>query len=311
MLLGLLIDLGLMSKWIGPHVSAAGGVYNAPRNAREIGATAIGMFTKNQMQWKARQYTDELIQRFAREMEAGGFKAAQVLPHSAYLINLGSPNHDTRRKSLEAITDELSRCEQLGLRYLNFHPGSSKGEIDHSECMRLIADGMKHALANTESAFLVLENTAGTGSTKGRSVEELAEIMGLLPSTDRVGICIDTCHAFAAGYPVHTPEGWDLLLRDIERVVGLKHLVGLHLNDSQHPLGSNKDRHACIGDGYLGTEGFVHIVRDARTNEMPMILETPKPERWKFEVGLLHAIAAGQSPEEAANSATEQESASE
>ena len=288
-----------MAKWIGAHVSASGGVYNAPINARQIQATAVGMFTKNQMQWKAKAYTQNIVDRFHEELAAGGYSGAQVLPHATYLINLGSPSDETRDKSIAAITDELSRCEQLGVPFLNFHPGSSKGEIEHDECLDRIADGMNRALSETESAILVLENTAGAGSTKGRTVEELAAIMERVKDTERVGICIDTCHAFAAGHPIHTEEGWNALLEEIDRHVGLRYLVGLHLNDSKTEFASNKDRHAPIGAGHIGLEGFVHIVRDGRSNDMPMILETPQPEKWADEIALLKAIAGGQSPDEA------------
>ncbi len=288
-----------MAKWIGPHVSASGGVYNAPINARELEASAVGMFTKNQMQWKAKPYTDKIIERFGEEMQNGGYRAEQVLPHATYLINLGSPDDTVREKSIAAITDELGRCEQLGLIYLNFHPGSSKGEIEHDVCLDRIADGMKQALAETSTAQLILENTAGAGSTKGRTIEELAAIMERLPDTSRVGICIDTCHAFAAGYEIHTPDGWNALMGDIDRIIGLGYLRGLHLNDSKHPLGSNKDRHACIGRGSIGTEGFVHILTDSRIDDMPLILETPEPEIWGDEVALLASIAGGSSVEEA------------
>ncbi|MFW6388237.1 MAG: deoxyribonuclease IV [bacterium] len=288
-----------MAKFIGAHVSAAGGVYNAPKNAREIQATALGLFTKNQMQWKAKPYKESDITRFREEMAAGGYTAQQVLPHATYLINLGSPDDTTREKSIAAITDELSRCEQLGIRYLNFHPGSSKGEIEHDTCLERIADGMKQAYAQTDSAVLVLENTAGAGSTKGRTVEELAAIIERLPGRERVGVCIDTCHAFAAGYPVHTPEGWNELMERIDEVLGLSMLVGIHLNDSKPDFGSNKDRHASIGAGKIGLEGFTHILRDPRTDDMPLILETPQPDRWADEIALLTAIASGTAPDEA------------
>ncbi|MFP4643645.1 MAG: deoxyribonuclease IV [Spirochaetales bacterium] len=288
-----------MAKWIGAHVSASGGVYNAPINARRIQATAVGLFTKNQMQWKAKDYTQKTIDRFREELAAGGYTGAQVLPHATYLINLGSPSDETREKSIAAITDELSRCEQLGVPYLNFHPGSSKGEIEHDECLNRIADGINRALSDTTSAILVLENTAGAGSTKGRTIEELAAIIDRVKNPERVGICIDTCHAFAAGHPIHTEEGWDALLEEIDRRVGLRYLVGLHLNDSKTEFASNKDRHAPIGAGHIGLEGFVHIVRDSRSSDIPMILETPEPQKWSDEIAVLTAIAGGRTAEEA------------
>lgn len=290
-----------MAKWIGAHVSASGGVFNAPRNAHEISATAIGLFTKNQRQWKAKPYTEEDIEKFGSEMRTGSYIGEQVLPHASYLINLGSPDDAAREKSIAAITDELHRCEQLGLRYLNFHPGSSKNEISHDECLDRIAEGMRQALESTQSAKLILENTAGAGATKGRTIEELASIIERLPEhlVERTGVCIDTCHAFAAGHSVHSEEGWNRLMEDLRRLIGLESLCGIHLNDSKTDFASNKDRHHSIGAGKIGLEGFVHIMRDPRTDDIPMILETPEPERWADEIALLRAISDGATPDDA------------
>lgn len=280
-----------MSKWIGAHVSAAGGVENAPVNAGEIGANALALFTKNQRQWNAKPYTDENIEKFKANLSELGIGPEQVLPHASYLINLGAPDDTTRTKSLNAFVDELTRVEQLGIRYLNFHPGSSKGEISTDECLQRIADAMKEAIDRTSSSILVLENTAGQGSTIGAGFEELADLIDRCNTPERVGVCIDTCHAFAAGYELRTVEGWNETMASFENTIGMKYLCGFHLNDSKADLGSRKDRHESIGKGVLGEEAFRSLMRDPRTSNVPLILETVDPELWADEIELLRSFS--------------------
>lgn len=278
-------------------MSAAGGVFNVPANAFGIGATAAALFTRNQRQWHAKPYDPDTPERFKAALAAARLDPAMVMPHSSYLINIGSPDEETRRKSIDALADELQRVELLGLPMLNFHPGSTLGRISADECMDLIAAGMEEVLRRTRSAQLVLEVTAGQGSTVGADFAEIAAIINRLDVGDRrrVGVCIDTCHAFAAGYDVSGRHGWALTLDAFDRVIGLGRLAGLHLNDSKYPLGSRKDRHESIGLGYIGWKGFAAIMRDSRTDDMPLILETPRPEIWSHEVALLRALAGGAS----------------
>jgi deoxyribonuclease-4 len=277
--------------YVGAHVSAAGGVDNAPANAHEIGATALSLFTRNQRQWTAKPYEEETIERFHAAMAEFGYSADQAMPHASYLVNLGSPSDETREKSIGGLADELSRTVTLGMRWLNFHPGTSKGELDEDATLRRIADGMDQVLAQVEGGVLVLENTAGQGASIGRSIAQLAGILGYVKEPERVAVCIDTCHAFAAGYDIRTAEGWNALVEEVEREVGLEKLVALHLNDSTGALGSTKDRHKPIGEGEIGIDGFRAIMEDTRMDGKPMILETPEVERWAQEIAMLKGFA--------------------
>ncbi|NBC29669.1 MAG: deoxyribonuclease IV [Spirochaetes bacterium] len=279
-------------KYIGAHVSAAGGVYKVPQNAHAIGATAAALFTRNQRQWSAKPYDAETPEQFKQALEAAHISPAMCMPHSSYLINVGSPDAETRRKSIRALTDELQRVELLSLHMLNFHPGSSLGKIDVSECIGLIADGMEEVFSETDRARLILETTAGQGSTIGARFEEIAQIIDRLSTASkrRVGVCIDTCHALAAGYDVASPSGWALTMDAFDRIIGLERLAGLHLNDSKFPRGSRKDRHDSLGQGYVGWRGFAAILGDPRTDNMPLILETPRPAIWSHEIARLRAL---------------------
>jgi deoxyribonuclease-4 len=277
--------------YVGAHVSAAGGVDKAPRNAHDISASAFALFTRNQRRWNSRPYEPDTVSRFHQVMDELGYSADQAVPHAGYLINLGSPGDDVREKSIAALTDELQRTVQLGLLRLNFHPGTSKGELGEDDTLKRIADGVDRVLAEVEGGELVLENTAGQGSSMGETVSQLARIIERVRRPDRVTICIDTCHAFAAGYDIRTGAGWDTLVGEVERLLGLEKLTALHLNDSTGELGSNKDRHKPIGDGEIGMDGFRAIMRDRRMDGKPMILETPEPDRWPDEITLLREFA--------------------
>lgn len=274
-------------KYIGAHVSAAGGVENAPLNARKIGATAFALFTKNQRQWSARPLTDESIRRFRENCEAAGYTPDQILPHDSYLINLCHPESTGLEKSRTAFIDEFSRCEQLGLKYLNFHPGSHLNRLSEEDCLARIAESINLALERTTGVTAVVENTAGQGTNLGHRFEHLAAIVAGVEDKNRVGVCLDTCHAFSAGYDLVTPAGYEKTLAHFDAVVGFSFLKGLHLNDGKKIMGSRVDRHASLGEGTLGLEAFRMIMNDPRFEEIPMILETPDESRWAEEIRML------------------------
>ena len=278
-------------KFFGAHVSAAGGVENAPRNAGKIGATAFALFTKNQRQWSAAPLTAAQIGGFGAACAELGYAPAQILPHDSYLINLGHPEPEALAKSRGAFFDEMARCEALGLDRLNFHPGSHLNRIAPERSLDLVAESINLALDRTRGVTAVIENTAGQGSNLGSSFEQLAYLIERVEDRSRVGVCIDTCHAFAAGYDLRTAEACDRTFAEFDRIVGFRYLRGMHLNDAMKPLGSRVDRHAPLGEGQIGTECFRYIARDARFDDMPLILETPDEERWPEEIARLKAFA--------------------
>lgn len=277
-------------KYIGAHVSASGGVENAPVNAHAIGATAFALFTKNQRQWNAAPLSKESIELFKQRCAEFGYKAAQILPHDSYLINLGHPEAVGLEKSRAAFFDEMKRCEELGLDRLNFHPGSSLKEITDEACLTLIAESINLALDRTKGVCAVIENTAGQGSNLGYAFEQLAYIIDKVEDKGRVGVCIDTCHAFAAGYDISTRAGFSETFEHFDQVVGFKYLKGMHLNDSKKGVGSHVDRHESIGKGELGIEAFRLIMEDKRFDGMPLILETPDETLWPEEIKLLAGL---------------------
>ncbi|WP_294597869.1 deoxyribonuclease IV [uncultured Rikenella sp.] len=278
-------------KYFGAHVSAAGGVENAPLNARRIGAGAFALFTKNQRQWVAPALTAAQIEAFRANCEAGGYRPFQILPHDSYLINLGNPDDQAILKSQAAFTDEMKRCEALGLDRLNFHPGSSLGTISDEECLDRIAVSIDRALAQTKGVTAVIENTAGQGSNLGWRFEHLAHIIEKVTDKSRVGVCIDTCHAYSAGYDLSSEEACERTFAEFDRVVGFDYLRGMHLNDDLKAFGSRVDRHAPLGEGTLGWPVFRFIARDRRFDDMPLILETPDESRWPEEIAQLYALA--------------------
>ncbi|MEQ4451415.1 MULTISPECIES: deoxyribonuclease IV [Kosakonia] len=276
-------------KYIGAHVSASGGVANAAIRAAEIGATAFALFTKNQRQWRAAPLSPETIDEFKAACEKYHFTPGQILPHDSYLINLGHPVADALEKSREAFIDELSRCQQLGLSLLNFHPGSHLMQIPEDKCLARIAESINIALAQTEGVTAVIENTAGQGSNLGFKFEHLAAIIDGVEDKSRVGVCIDTCHAFAAGYDLRTEQATADTFAEFERVVGFQYLRGMHLNDAKSTFGSRVDRHHSLGEGNIGHDAFRWIMRDARFDGIPMILETINPDIWAEEIAWLKA----------------------
>ena len=277
-------------KYIGAHVSASGGVFNAPVNAHNIGATAFALFTKNQKQWVAKPLTDEEIGLFKENCAKYGYTAAQILPHDSYLINLGSPREEGLQKSRAAFIDEMRRCEQLGLDRLNFHPGSHLKEISPDECLATIAHSINLALDKTQGVTAVIENTAGQGSNLGYTFEQIAQIIEQVEDKSRVGVCIDTCHSFAAGYDLSTELGFTQVFEHFENVIGFKYLRGMHLNDAMKPLASKVDRHSTLGNGVLGMVPFQMIMKDSRFDGIPLILETPDPDIWAQELDMLRSF---------------------
>lgn len=276
---------------IGAHTSAAGGVYNALLQGKEIGATTIQLFTSNQKQWKGRQLTDEMIQEWKKTKEATGLK--KIMSHDSYLINLGSPKEDILEKSLTAFREEIERCHQLEIDYLNFHPGAATTSTAE-ECLEQIIRSLKkfEKLCANGSTRLLLETTAGQGSSVGHRFEHLSYILEEVKGKIPIGICIDTCHIFVAGYDIRTKKAWEETLQEFEKVIGLKHLYAFHLNDSLKPLGSKRDRHAHLGEGEIGLEGFRFIMQHPTLREIPKYLETPEGiSRWTEEIALLRKLA--------------------
>jgi deoxyribonuclease IV len=274
-------------KYFGAHVSASGGVENAPLNANAIGATAFALFTKNQRQWFSAPLTDESIALFKARCAEFGYTPQQILPHDSYLINLGSPDDEGLEKSRRSFVHELKRCQQLGLDRLNFHPGSHLGKISEDDCLARIAESINLALSKTEGVTAVLENTAGQGTNVGFRFEHLRAIIDRVDDKSRVGVCIDTAHTFAAGYDISTSEGFRLVFDEFDAVIGFKYLRGMHINDSKKALASRVDRHESLGLGLIGNTLFEMIAADARFDGIPLILETPDESRWSDEIAWL------------------------
>ncbi|MEL7601154.1 MAG: deoxyribonuclease IV [Proteiniphilum sp.] len=277
-------------KYIGAHISASGGVENAPLNAHAIGAKAFAFFTKNQRQWFASAYTAQNIDLFKARCEEFGFSANYILPHSSYLINLGNPGEEEIKKSRQAFFDEMSRCEQLGLNRLNFHPGSHLNQIPVDACLDRIAESINMALDRTNGVTAVLENTAGQGSNLGHTFEQLAYIIDKVEDKSRVGVCLDTAHTLAAGYEIRTREAYEDTFQRFEAIVGFGYLRGMHINDSKKELSSRVDRHDSIGKGVMNLDLFSFIVNDPRFDDLPLILETPDETLWAEEIQMLYAL---------------------
>ncbi len=279
-----------MAKYVGAHVSASGGVYNAVDNALAIGAKAFALFVKNQRQWSAKPLDEKTILKFKEKLQASNIAPKHVLPHDSYLINLGHPEDEKREKSMNAFLDEVHRCEQLGLVKLNFHPGSHLKKISEEECLDRIADAMNWTLANSEGVSLVIENTAGQGSNLGYKFEHLAYLIERVEDKSRVGVCIDTCHMFTAGYDIRTREAYEATWEEFDKIVGFEYLQGMHINDSKPPLGSRVDRHHSLGKGEIGLDAFRFIMNDPRMDDIPLVLETIDESLWPEEIRLLYSF---------------------
>jgi len=277
-------------KYVGAHISASGGVENSPLNAHEIGAKAFAFFTKNQRQWVAPPLSKKSIEAFRVNCEKLGYKPLQILPHDSYLINLGNPDPEGLGRSRYSFNDEMKRCELLGLDRFNFHPGSHLGKITEEQSLDLMAESVNIALSKTAGVTAVIENTAGQGTNLGYRFEHLKYIIDKVNDTSRVGVCIDTCHAFTSGYDLSTAEGFKKVFSEFERVIGFKYLKGMHLNGSKKALGTRVDRHDNLHRGELGDEVFSLIMNDARFDDMPLILETPDETLWPEEIKYLFSL---------------------
>ena len=277
-------------KFIGAHVSASGGVENAPLNAHAIGAKAFALFTRNQRQWKSAPLSKKSIMLFKERCEEFGYKAEHILPHDSYLINLGHPEAEGLQKSREAFLDEMQRCEQLGLDRLNFHPGSHLNKIGVEECLTRIAESINWVLDQTSGVCAVLENTAGQGSNLGHTFEQLAYIIDKVEDKSRVGVCIDTAHTLAAGYEIRTVESFTDTFKKFDEIIGFSYLRGMHINDSKKELATRVDRHDSIGKGFMGLTTFELLMKDARFDHIPLILETPDESVWAEEIASLYAM---------------------
>jgi deoxyribonuclease-4 len=294
-----------MTKFVGAHVSASGGVENAPLNAMAIGAKAFALFTKNQRQWVAKPLETKTIDAFHTNLEASGILTKHILPHDSYLINLGHPEVEKLEKSRDAFIDELERCRILGLDRLNFHPGSHLTKISKKDpeymdklmqaelgCLDVIAESLNRSIEATpdSNVKLVIENTAGQGSNLGYKFEHLAHIIDKVEDKSRVGVCIDTCHMFTAGYDIRTRETYDETWNSFDKVVGREYLMGMHINDSKPPLGSRVDRHHSLGQGEIGWDAFKFIMNDSRMDDIPLVLETIDESIWAEEIRALYAL---------------------
>ena len=286
-------------KFVGAHVSASGGVDNAPLNAMKIGAKAFALFTKNQRQWVAKPLEPKMIESFKANLKASGVLPKHVLPHDSYLINLGHPEVEKLEKSRAAFIDELERCEQLGLELLNFHPGSHLVKVPKKDptyddkimeaeltCLDVIAESLNVAIEATKgmNVKLVIENTAGQGTNLGYKFEHLAHIINKIEDKSRVGVCLDTCHTFTGGYDLRTRKAYDKTMDEFECLVGFEYLSAMHINDSKPKLGSRVDRHHSLGEGEIGWDAFRFIMNDERMNDIPLVLETIDETIWDREI---------------------------
>jgi deoxyribonuclease-4 len=283
-------------KYIGAHVSAEGGVQNAPLNAYAIGAKAFALFTKNQRQWFSSPLSKTSITAFRENCEKLDYKPFQVLPHDSYLINLGHPEKEPLEKSRASFLDEMKRCELLGLDRLNFHPGSHLNQISIEECLARISESLNITLEKTSGVIAVIENTAGQGTNLGHSFEQLRFIIDRVEDKSRVGVCIDTCHAYTSGYNVKTEAGFKETFEKFGNIIGFQYLKGMHLNDTKKDFGTRVDRHENIGTGFLGEDTFSFVVNDSRFDDMPLILETPDDSLWEAEIKKLYSLIRPPAP---------------
>ncbi len=292
-------------KFVGAHVSTTGGVFNAPLNAMKIGAKAFALFTKNQRQWVAKPFTQKIIDKFKENLEKSAISPKYILPHDSYLINLGSPDREKLQKSRDAFIDEIRRCEELGLELLNFHPGSHLVKVSKRDpnyhrkimdaelkALDLISISLNMAIEATKdtNVKLVIENTAGQGTNLGYRFEHIAYLIDKIEDKSRVGVCLDTCHTFSAGYDLRTKEAYEKSMSEFDRVVGFKYLLGMHINDSKAKLGSRVDRHHSLGQGELGWDTFRFIMNDKRMDNIPLILETIDSSIWDREIRELYNL---------------------
>ncbi len=279
-----------MKKYVGPHTSSSGGAFNAAIEAKSLKATAFALFTKSQKQWSGKPLTQSDVKIFEKELKNAGISPNYVLTHDSYLINMGSPEEEMRIKSKEAFLDEMKRVETLGLKLLNFHPGSHLKKISIEESLDYVAEGVQYALDNTKSAIAVIETTAGQGTNLGFDFKHLKRIIDAVSDKKRVGVCIDTCHIFAAGYDIRTEDAFNKTMELFDKEIGFEYLKGMHLNDSKTDFKSKVDRHESIGKGFIGADTFKFIMNDSRFDNMPLILETPDETVWADEIKMLYSF---------------------
>ncbi|MBF0612844.1 MAG: deoxyribonuclease IV [Magnetococcales bacterium] len=276
-------------KRVGAHVSISGGVSQAPLNAHKLAATAFALFTRNQRQWNAPPYPEKEVVAFHDNLAHCGYAPRHVLPHDSYLINLAHPEEENRQKSFRAFVDEMDRCRQLGLVLLNFHPGSPL-DGDREAGITRVAECLNRALEQVAGVTAVIENTAGQGSSLGHRFEEIAQIIQGVEDKSRVGVCLDTCHTFVAGYDLRKEADYQRTMTLFDETIGLGYLRGMHLNDSKPDLGSRLDRHESLGKGKLGWEPFRLIMNDPRLDDIPLVLETVDETLWAEEIRLLYRL---------------------
>lgn len=276
-------------KYVGAHVSASGGVSKAPINAHEIGAKAFALFTRNPSRWQSAPISDKEANAFKENCAKYGYTPDLILPHDSYLINLGSPDTESLEKSRQSFLDEMRRCEQLGLTMLNFHPGSHLNKISVDDCLDRIAESINITLDVTSGVKAVIENTAGQGSNLGFTFEQIRRIIDGVHDKSRVGVCIDTCHALAAGYDLTSPDGYDETWRQFGEIIGWEYFSAMHVNDTKKGLGSKVDRHESLGNGMIGSELFQLIMNDPRMDSIPLILETPNVDIWPEEIRQMYS----------------------
>ena len=276
---------------IGAHTSTAGGVHNALLKGQDIGATTIQLFTSNQKQWNGRVFSEDDLAIWKETLRSSGI--TDIMSHDSYLINLGSNKNELLAKSRKAFREEIERCLQLGLTYMNFHPGAATGDTDEN-CLDRIVESLLilQPLMENQPLRLLIEATAGQGSTMGHRFEHLDYIISRVKDKVPIGVCIDTCHIFAGGYDIRDEAGWESVIEEFDRVVGWEHLYAFHVNDSQHGLGSRKDRHANLGKGEIGMKCFEVMMTHPKLQEIPKYLETPNGElMWKDEISMLRSFA--------------------
>lgn len=276
-------------KYIGAHVSVSGGVASAPLNAQEIGAKAFALFTGNPSRWSSKAISAKEAALFKERCLEFGFTPDVILPHDNFLINLGQPDSEKLATSRKSFLDEMKRCEQLGLTMLNFHPGSHLKALSEEECLDRIAESINITLDATEGVTAVIETTAGQGTNLGWDFAHVARIIDHVEDKTRVGVCVDTCHTYSAGYDLRSPEGYEKTWNDFDDIIGLSYLRGMHINDDKRELGSRIDRHELIGRGTLGPGFFHRLVNDPRFDGIPLILETPDESLWPEEIAWLYA----------------------
>lgn len=277
-------------RYIGAHISAAGGIYNAPLNAKEINANAYACFTKSQRQWVAKPLTQTEIGLFSANHATTKIEKSKVLVHDSYLINLCNADPEKNNQSLKAFIEELRRCRELDLELLNFHPGAHLNLMSEEDACKKVAENINIALTKCKRVYPVIETTAGQGTNIGYRFEHIAAILEAVEQKDRVKVCIDTCHIFAAGYDLRDDAAYDKTMQAFDQIIGFDKLAGMHLNDSKKGLGSRVDRHESLGKGEIGINAFKRIIQDSRIKEIPLILETPNPEIWAEEIALLRSF---------------------